>query len=45
MYKEKGIRKLYEEFEKESYENLNNKYGKWFEEQRNITKQWVTKRI
>ena len=45
MYKEKGVKKPYEEFERESYENLNNKYGKWFEEQRNITKQWVTKRI
>lgn len=45
MYKEKGVKKPYEEFERESYENLNNKYGKWFEEQRNITKQWITKRI
>lgn len=40
MYKEKGIKKDYEEFERENYENLEKKYGKWFMEQRHITKQW-----
>lgn len=29
MYKEKGVKKPYEEFERESYENLEKKYGKW----------------
>ena len=38
MYKEKGIKKSYEEYEKESYGDLENKYGKWFREQRNITR-------